>query len=396
MASTRIGALLKTQGGYPMKIFFILWIASGLLSACAHTSRMEKVLSVQKFELKDPPLWGETKDEKKIYAGGLSGLVYLGKNKKNTEYRFVAITDRGPNAEPVGSKRPFLLPQYQPRLVFLETKSSDLSLHITKEIKLTDPNGARLVGLPQLKDKDETAVDMKGAKLGTHEMGIDAESLAQDADGNYWVGEEYRPSILKFNKRGRLLKRYVPKGSIPELMIQTINAQYGKSVIEEKLPEHFANRTMNRGLEALTIREGIVYALMQSELENEKDKFIRLIAFSPKKEEVIAEYKYPVQRKKHFIGDLCLRENGNFVAIEQTLEAHYLTEFALPKNGDQLSVVTIMDLNKEGFAFEKAEGLSFIKDGKNSFFAVINDNDFEVSKPQKTELGIYKINSAAE
>ncbi|MGZ5279404.1 MAG: hypothetical protein ACXWC9_05655, partial [Pseudobdellovibrionaceae bacterium] len=48
----------------------------------------------------NPPLWGTTALGDPIYAGGFSGLVYLGETQ-NGEHQFITHTDRGPNAEPI-------------------------------------------------------------------------------------------------------------------------------------------------------------------------------------------------------------------------------------------------------------------------------------------------------
>ena len=48
-------------------------------------------------------------------------------------------------------------------------------------------------------NSDEFPLDRDGKEIPFDEFGIDPESLAVDGAGNFWVGEEYGPSLLKFD-----------------------------------------------------------------------------------------------------------------------------------------------------------------------------------------------------
>jgi len=47
-------------------------------------------------------------------------LHFEGADPKTDHYRFITHTDRGPNAEPSGIRRPFLLPNFAPEIVRFE------------------------------------------------------------------------------------------------------------------------------------------------------------------------------------------------------------------------------------------------------------------------------------
>jgi len=140
------------------------------------------------FELPPTVIWGTAVD-KPIYAGGFSGLIYLGKNPKNSEHQFMTITDRGPNIDPKDKFRTFLLPTYQPRLVKLETNRKAKTISIIGEILFTDPKGDAITGLPQI-DSDQAPMDPAGNPLPFDPLGMDSESLAVDKDGNYQPGKQ--------------------------------------------------------------------------------------------------------------------------------------------------------------------------------------------------------------
>ena len=68
------------------------------------------------YEWQDLPLVGRTAAGQKILLGGFSGLAFEGRTRDG-KLKFITHTDRGPNGEPTGIVRPFLLPDFTPRLV---------------------------------------------------------------------------------------------------------------------------------------------------------------------------------------------------------------------------------------------------------------------------------------
>src|SRR5262249_7479597 len=52
--------------------------------------------------------------------------------------------------------------------------------------------------------------------LGSDPYGIDSEPIAVDPrDGSFWIGDEYRPSLVHVSADGTLLNRIVPAGVSP-------------------------------------------------------------------------------------------------------------------------------------------------------------------------------------
>jgi hypothetical protein len=72
--------------------------------------------------------------------------------------------------------------------------------------------------------------------------------------------DEYRPAIYHFTADGALAARYVPEGSNSE--------ETGVAVGEEAIPAIYAQRRANRGFEAVALRDGILYAFIQSPIDN--------------------------------------------------------------------------------------------------------------------------------
>lgn len=105
---------------------------------------------------------------------------------------------------------------------------------------------------------------------------IDPESLQRDAQGNFWIGDEFGPFLLKFNSRGELLERefQVPNvtGIGPNRKIQSPNNQYtNDNGIGPNLPN-------SGGFESLAINTSgtLLYAMLEAALDGD-DRRRRLI-----------------------------------------------------------------------------------------------------------------------
>ncbi len=87
------------------------------------------------YEFADLPKLGTTSQGEDILLGGFSGLYFQG-IASNGNLKFVTHTDRGPNGEPVGANRPFLLPDFQPEIVNFELNRTTGEISITKRTGL--------------------------------------------------------------------------------------------------------------------------------------------------------------------------------------------------------------------------------------------------------------------
>lgn len=303
--------------------------------------------------------------------GGLSGLAYEGKGSKG-ELIFWSHTDRGPNAKEVQIKdttefrRPFMQPDFKPYWVKF---SVDLK---TRKVKILQKIELGMSGLPN-KNGDEIPVDKRGRELPKDIMGIDPESMCFDGEF-VWMGEEYRPSLLKFDLTGKLLRRFVPQNTYnPKERGQLGN-------VREVLPEKLKKRKLNRGFEGLACSEGNLYAALQSPLPEDSNNVL-IFQFNTAKEKVEQEYHYPLNLlNADKIGDLAVK-GIDFYIIEQNGEIgpasyHKIFRFRLNELDEEgkLKKKLILDLVKLKYDFaDKVEGLAILDDGS---IAVLNDNDF--------------------
>ncbi len=167
------------------------------------------------------PSIGATKAGQVLRLGGFSGLAFEGVTADG-KLEFITNTDRGPNAEPTATaQRPFLLPQFTPRLARFTLDPANGRFELREQILLKDYNGRPLTGLPntavaggvpETPYNDEVPIDLHGKTLPLDRLGGDFEGIAVDEDGSFWLPDEYRPAIYHFNPNGRLLERFIPIG----------------------------------------------------------------------------------------------------------------------------------------------------------------------------------------
>ena len=93
--------------------------------------------SLSTYQFGAMPVIGATPAGQELRLGGFSGLFFEG-FAANGNYKFLAHTDRGPNGEPNGIRRPFLLPSFVPELVRFELNPTSGSIAITERIQLKE------------------------------------------------------------------------------------------------------------------------------------------------------------------------------------------------------------------------------------------------------------------
>jgi len=382
------------------------------------------------------PLIGTTDAGQDLFLGGFSGLHYEGTDPVTGNRKFITHTDRGPNGEPTGSLRPFLLPTFTPELVRFELTPAG-AVVLTQRLPLKDAAGNPLTGLPNtaitngtasIAHNDETPVSLTGAVLPLDILGGDFEGVVTDpADGSFWMVDEYRPAIYHFDTTGKLIRRFVPKG------VAAAAGEPAGTFGEEVLPSLLAQRRQNRGFEAVAYSDGKVYAWVQSPLRNPVSssngslngrRTVRVVEFNPVTKATRqflhvlenADLGTPDNTRPDKIGDAVALGAGEFLVVERDDDAigsdpasniekkiyrvnltgatdiSSLTNTvgATGKFVDELTPVQLasnnivamakvlhVDLNAAGYnAVEKVEGLTLMEDGQ---LAVINDNDFGVA-----------------
>jgi hypothetical protein len=277
-----------------------------------------------------PPVIGTTAAGQDILLGGFSGLWLDSIDATTGVITFLAHPDRGPNCEPVNVdgdaalERPFVLPAYQPRICTFTYNPATNALALTGQLLLRKPDGSPLSGLPNvlgqsagLANTDEDPCDLFGNPLALDPLGADLEGLVRTSDGSFWMCDEYRPSLYRFDATGRMLERFVPVGA---------NA-YGATLGTEAFPAVYAQRRENRGFEAIAVWDDMLFCFVQSPLDNpdvtndansKASRLVRIAKFNSVTRTVVAEYAYVLEGgASDKLGDACASGPGRFLVVER-------------------------------------------------------------------------------
>ncbi|PIP95458.1 MAG: hypothetical protein COW00_15680 [Bdellovibrio sp. CG12_big_fil_rev_8_21_14_0_65_39_13] len=344
---------------------FVYFLLAGSFFACAHHSQ------VQTFTLEKPPSIGTVAEVGNLSLGGFSGLVKL-----NGDH-YLTLTDRGPNGPMIDFKgdgrsvRPFLLPSYRPQIVFFQLKEGKIEVEKQVSIMTT--------GLPNVPMIDETPSTAKGTPLFHNPMGIDSEGIIVDGIGNFWIVEEYGPSLVKVDPNGQMLNRFLPKTAPFK--------RTGKKILSAAL----AKRRPNRGFEGITRIGQKLYLVLQSPIDS-KSKLVPIVEFDLRTETQTGLYLYQLDPESDKVGDLTSNSMGEIFVLEQNGKMGtecYRKIYSLTINS-QLNVLSktgmdnfegepvpkkmeydlhLKDIDQE----EKIEGIAWIDENT---VAVIADNDF--------------------
>ena len=182
-----------------------------------------------------------------------SGLF---RDRTDPPHVFYMVTDRGPNGQP-NDLRTFPVPDFDPTIVKARVRGE--RVQVLEKIPLTTTSGAPVTGLPNFSAvssplsatppaPDEVPYNFDAsAPLNLYNQnGLDTEDIVRTSAGEFWLVEEYRPSLLHVAADGTVLARYVPVGTGDEFT--TVDYP-----VYETLPAWFAHRRVNRGFEGLAI-----------------------------------------------------------------------------------------------------------------------------------------------
>ncbi len=255
-------------------------------------------------------------------------------------------------------------------------------------------------------------------------------------DGSFWMCDEYRPAIYHFGPHGRLIDRFIPVGTHAAAGLAVPAAGVAGPLGTEALPAVLAQRRQNRGMEAIAIKDGKIYAFVQSPARNPATlangalnamRNVRLVEFDPQSKAVrqfiyIMDNPVPLNAtdtRADKIGDMVAAPSGGFLVLERDDDSvtrvrsrtsprrsmpsispapptsapstRFTTSAACQKSLDQMTAAELtsvgvtavgkklhVDLAAAGFAgTQKLEGLAILDDGR---LAVVNDNDFTVAQ----------------
>jgi hypothetical protein len=128
---------------------------------------------------------------------------------------------------------------------------------------------------------------------GTLGLSFDPEGFAVASNGNFYVADEYGPSVYEFGANGAFIRAFATPNNLVPQAGSSVNYVDGRPIIT-------SGRQDNRGFEGLTVNpDGTkLFAIMQDPLVNEgspdgrRSPNLRLVEFDTTTAESVAQYIY--------------------------------------------------------------------------------------------------------
>jgi hypothetical protein len=416
----------KIKGRAP--IAAAVWLASVSMFIAQPVFAQNKVIAT--FTFPDTPIRvfqnksfpGSVVNDRKVLLGSVGSDLWHG--PKDARDEFWMLTDRGPNGQirvDGSNRRTFWVPEFNPTI--LRVKTEEKAIRILETIAIVGQSGKPVTGLPNLKGIDETPYNYSAKEILPFDPnGLDTEGLVRASAGDFWIAEEYSPSLVHLDRKGKVLKRYIPEG---------LNLEATDYPVAQALPAIYGKRKINRGFEgiALSADEKTLYLVLQSPLLNPDRKTgdlsrnTRLLVFDIASERVTAEYVYRFDVSKEFDPNpkntpdemklsgvvalspttLLVLERTDLVAklfsVDMSQATNILnTQWDDPKTAPTLEALAdpaaaevralaktlVLDLSSLDGMPEKIEGVALLD---RNTIAVANDNDFDSEESQYDDAG---------
>jgi hypothetical protein len=148
---------------------------------------------------------GSVANDRKVLLGSVGSDLWHG--PKDPRDEFWMITDRGPNGQIAvdgKNRRTFWVPEFNPTI--LRVKTEGKAIKILDAIPIVGQSGKPVTGLPNLKDVDEAPYNYSAQELlPLNPNGLDTEGLVRSTAGDFWISEEYSPSIVRVDRTGKVI-----------------------------------------------------------------------------------------------------------------------------------------------------------------------------------------------
>jgi Esterase-like activity of phytase len=274
-----------------------LWLAGVAVIITQLSYAGDRVTDIYTFpdipikEFHNKLLPGSVTNDRKVLLGSVGSDLWRWPKEPGDE--FWMVTDRGPNGQikvDGTNRRTFLVPEFNPMILRVKTQGNEI--RILEALPIVGQSGKPVTGLPNLKGINETPYNYSGQEpLNFNPNGLDTEGLVRTTAGDFWIAEEYGPSLVHVDRTGKVLKRYIPEG------LQLEDTDYPVANI---LPAIYGKTKINRGFEGLALSndEKTLYIVLQSPLLNPDRKTgnasrnTRVLVFDIATEKVTAEYVY--------------------------------------------------------------------------------------------------------
>lgn len=283
----------------------------------------------------------------------------LGRRPGDPPGVFWAVGDRGPNFKIKTAVKRYgvaglrtlehedgtkIMPALEHGPALTELRIDGDIVALVRTLAIRDPHGEPICGLPMPthgETEKERIFGLDARPLGTHASGLDSEGVVALADGGFWVGDEYGPSLLRLDPDGRLVARWFPAGHLTPGERES-----------PCLPALAAARRLNRGFEAMALSpdERWLYLAFQSPLAHpdrdahDDSRNVRLWKLDAATGALEAEYLYRLEPPEAFrrdqalgkfaqndvkVSELAILDSGRLLVLERGSASTKLYSIAL-------------------------------------------------------------------
>ncbi len=243
---------------------------------------------------------GTITNDRNFFIGGVGSDLWRDPNGAPDEAWM--LTDRGPNGLVNVSgqnRRTWPVPEFDPMILRVRAQSNG-SIAVLQTIPIVTQSGLPVTGMPNIQGYDEVPWTWDAlTRLSFNPNGLDPEGLVRTSGGDFWLADEYSPSLVHLDPAGKVLKRYVPAG---------VNLTGTDYPVAYTLPSIFGKRKINRGFEGISLSrdQKTLYVVLQSPLSNPNSTIgnasrnTRVLVFNIPTETVTAEYVYRFEDVRDF------------------------------------------------------------------------------------------------
>jgi hypothetical protein len=276
--------------------------------------------TIQRLEWQDEPLGSIPLPKAPLNLARSFGSG-LARRESDPPGEFWAVGDRGPNLKvetlieryganhlaphkKLAGAKVMPRPDVGPRLARLRIAGGRIEL--LEHFPITDGSGQPVSGLPMPASPHaahEPALTLDGDRLPADESGLDTEGVVALEDGSFIFSEEFGPSLVRADGKGRVLGRYLPQG------VETPGACYP---VHPTLPAIAAARQLNRGFEAIAVSadQQFLFVAFQSplahpdEAAHKQARHVRLWRLEVATMSVEAQFSYRLDPPETFRRDM--------------------------------------------------------------------------------------------
>lgn len=273
-----------------------------------------------------------------ILLGSVGSDLWRGSADPSDE--FWMISDQGP-ANAITGGRTFPVPEYDPMILHVRVQNG--SIVVLQTIPIVTQSGQAVTGIPNIQGRDDQPFNFDGTvKLNFNPNGLDTEGLVRTSAGDFWLVEEYSPSLIHVDSTGKVIKRYIPAG------VPLTGTDYP---VASTLPAIFGKRKSNRGFEGIAMNrdQDTLYLVLQSPLLNPNktvgnaSRNTRVLVFNIPTETVTAEFVYRFEDVRDFTSGT----KTDPAEMKLSAVAHFNpTTLIVDERTDQIAKLYSVDLNK--------------------------------------------------